>query len=133
MDPLSILMLVGFGITSSTSLYKIIDGLNSRKQEIRYLKAEVGDLKIVLQALVKNIEETSENFEILRLILEQCDVACKNFEKEVLSKVGESKSRVGEVKVWTRLQFLGGDIGKFQRLIGSYKATVTIALADANL
>lgn len=133
MDPVSILTLVGFGITSSTSLYKIIDGLKSRKQEIRQLKAEVGDLNIVLQALAKNIEETTENFEVLRLILEQCVQACKSFETEVLNNVGKSGSRVEEVKAWTKLQFLGGEIINFQKLIGSYKATMTIALADANL
>jgi Fungal N-terminal domain of STAND proteins len=127
MDPfstaVSILTLVTFCVNSSTSLYRTIDGLKSRKQDVRYLKTEVENLNIVLQALEKNIEETTENFEVLRLILQQCDQACKDFEKEVLESL----------RAWAKLQYLGSDINNFRKLIGSYKATMTIALADSNL
>lgn len=133
MDPVTILTLVSLGVTSSASLYKTIDGLKSRKRDVRNLKAEVGDLNIVLQALAKNIEETTENFEVLRLILQQCVQACENFAKEVLDNVKQSESRVEGVKAWAKLQLLGSDIDNFRKLIGSYKATMTIALADSNL
>jgi Fungal N-terminal domain of STAND proteins len=137
MDPfstaVSILTLVTFCVNSSTSLYRTIDGLKSRKQDVRYLKTEVENLNIVLQALEKNIEETTENFEVLRLILQQCDQACKDFEKEVLESLRDSDGRLQEIKAWAKLQYLGSDINNFRKLIGSYKATMTIALADSNL
>ncbi|KAK5077838.1 hypothetical protein LTR64_003761 [Lithohypha guttulata] len=133
MDPVTIVSLVALCVTSSASLYKTIDSLKSRKQDVRHLKTEVGDLNIVLQALAKNIEETTENFEVLRLILEHCGQACKDFEEEVLDNVGKSDNRLEGVRAWAKLQLKGGDIDNFRKLIGSYKATLTIALADANL
>lgn len=133
MDPVTIFSLVTLCISSSASLYKAVDAIKSRKQDVRHLKKEVGDLNIVLQALAKNLEETTENFEILRLILEQCGRACKDFEEKVLDKLGKTESPLKDVKAFARLQLLGGSVNSFRKLIGSYKATLTIALADANL
>ena len=137
MDPVSItvsiLTLATFCVQSSTSLYKTIDGFKSRKQDVRNLKTEVGALNIVLQALEKNIEESTENFEVLRIILQHCHQACENFEKSVLEAFRDSGGRLQEVKAWAKLQCLGSDINKFRKLISSYKTTITIALADANL
>jgi Fungal N-terminal domain of STAND proteins len=137
MDPLSItvsiLTLATICVQSSASLYGTIDSFKSRKQDVRILKTEVGALNIVLQALEKNIEESSENFEVLRIILQHCHQACKDFEKTVLEEFRDSGSRLQEIKAWAKLQYLGNDINKFRKLIGSYKATMTVALADANL
>lgn len=133
MEPIAILSLVNLTITSSASLYKTIDNLKSRKQDIRSLKAEVSDLNIVLQALAKNIEETTENFEVLRLILKQCVQACADFEKEVQDSVRKLGRQFEDVGVWARLRFLKSEIDNFRELIGSYKATIIIALASSNL
>jgi len=137
MDPLSItasvLTLVQVCIKSSAALYSAIDGFNSSKSDIRNLKAEVGDLNIVLQALERHVQQTTKNFEVLKLILQQCGEACEAFNKAVLAAFGESGNRLQGVKAWVRLQLRGNDIESFRKLIGSYKATMTIALADSNL
>ncbi|KIW93764.1 uncharacterized protein Z519_05079 [Cladophialophora bantiana CBS 173.52] len=133
MDPLSIFTLITVCVQATASLYQTIDDSKSRKQDVQHLKIEIGDLNIVLKALQKNLEESTENFEVLRLILERCGQACKEFETKVLDLLKESGSSVKQIKAWTKLQFLGGDINNFRKLIGSYKATVTIALADYNL
>lgn len=137
MDPFSItigiLSLATLCVQSSTSLYKTIESFKSHKQDVRYLEVEVGDLNIVLQALEKNIEESTENFEVLRIILQHCNQACKDFENSVLEAFRDSGGRLQEVKVWAKLQCRGSDINKFRKLISSYKSTMVIALADANL
>lgn len=137
MDPLSItvsvLALVQFCIKSSASLHKAIDGFNNSKRDVQHLKAEVGNLNIVLQALEKHIQEATDNFEILRLILQQCGQTCADFDKAVLDALGDPGDRLQGMKAWIRLQYRGSDIDNFRKLIGSYKATITIALADLNL
>ena len=137
MDPISItvsvLSLVHFCVKSSALLHEAIDGFNSSKRDVQQLKADIGDLNIVLQALAKNIQESTENFEMLRLILQQCTRACEDFHKAVLEALGKPENRFQGIKAWARLQYRGNDIDSFRKLIASYKATMTIALADSNL
>lgn len=133
MDPVTIVSLVTLCISSTTALYKTIEGLQSRKQDVRNLKGEVGNLNVVLQAVSKNIEDTTQEFEVLQVILQHCNQACKDFNETVLNKVRLSNGRFDEFKSWAKIQYLGGDIDNFRKLIGSYKATLTIALADSNL
>lgn len=137
MDPFStsvtILTLATLCVQATTSLYKTINGINSRKEDVRSLKTEVEDLNVVLQALEKNLEEGTEHFEILRLILQHCRQACVRFEEAVLVALKDAGGPFQDIKIWTKLQFLGSNISDFRKLIGSYKATLTIALADSNL
>lgn len=137
MDPLSITVsavtLVTVCLKSSALLYKAIEGFNSSRTDVERLKADVGDLNIVLQALEKNMQESSENFDTLKLILQQCVDACDEFRKEVMKALGGSGERLQGVKAWVKLQYHGNDIEGFRKLIASYKATMTIALADSNL
>ncbi|KAH8589567.1 hypothetical protein B0O99DRAFT_581513 [Bisporella sp. PMI_857] len=137
MDPISItvsvLTLAHLCVKSSASLHNAIDGFNSSKRDVQHLKADIGDLNIVLQALEKNIQESTENFEVLRLVLQQCAQACDDFRKAVLEALGEPEDRLQGIKAWVKLQYRGSDIESFRKLIGSYKATMTIALADSNL
>jgi len=137
MDPFSItastLTLATACVKSSALLYKAIEGFRSARTDVQNLRSDVGDLNIVLQALEKNIQESTENFEVLKLILQQCADACETFHKAVLVALGQPDDRLQGIKAWVRLQYHGSNIESFRKLIGSYKATMTIALADSNL
>lgn len=137
MDPVSmtvnVLTLVTFCVKSTATLHKAIDGFKSSKRDVQHLKNDIGDLNIVLQALERNVGESTENFEVLKLVLQQCTQECEDFHKAVLEALGEPDNRLQGVKAWVRLQYHGNDIESFRKLIGSYKATLTIVLADSNL
>jgi hypothetical protein len=85
-----------------------------------------------LRSLERNVRAEKDIFNSLNLILKQCACACDNLSKVVLRVVRDSKQFKG-IKVWIKLKRQESDIKGFKRLIDSYKATLTIAVADANL
>ncbi|KAJ4310818.1 hypothetical protein N0V94_008255 [Neodidymelliopsis sp. IMI 364377] len=59
--------------------------------------------------------------------------ACNDLTKAISKAAGDPKQPAEGVKVWIRLKCHGSDIEAFKKLIDSYKATLTIAIADVNL
>lgn len=133
MDPLSIFTCVTFCIQATASLYQTIDELNSHRRDVVYLKTGLGEFNVILQVLGKKINNSTNDFKVLSLVLLRCGQVCEEFETSVLDSVKRSKSSVEQSKAWTKLQFLGSDINNFRNLISSYKATVMIALTNHNL
>lgn len=137
MDPFSVvigtLTLVEICIKSSSLLHKAISGIKTSNQELRHLVAELESLIEVLKALERNIRDNTDTFDSLKIILERCAQACDELNKAVRIAVGDTKQPQEGIKIWIKLKRHGSDIEAFKKLIDSYKATLTIAIADANL
>lgn len=136
MDPFSVVVgtlgLVQLCIKSSALLRDAIRSINSNHQETRSLLAELESLIGILRSLERNVRAEKGIFDSLDLILEQCARACDDLSTAVSRAVGQSKQFEG-IRVWIKLKRQEGDIEGFKKLIDSYKATLTIAVADANL
>jgi archaellum component FlaC len=137
MDPFSLvvgtLTLVQLCIKSGSVLHDAINSIKTNNQEIRLFLAEIESLIKVLQALERNVKQDADTFKSLDFVLEQCTSACDNLNKTVVKAFGDSKQQFEGMKVWIRLKRHAGDIEAFKKLVDSYKATLTIAVADANL
>jgi ABC-type transporter Mla subunit MlaD len=136
MDPFSIavgtLALVQLCIKSSALLRDAIQSINSTNQEVRNILAELGSLIEILQSLERNATADKDAFTSLDFVLKQCTRACDNLHEALSKALGDSNQSKG-IKVWIRLKRQENDIEGFKKLIDSYKATLTIAVADANL
>ncbi|KAJ4341296.1 hypothetical protein N0V95_007272 [Ascochyta clinopodiicola] len=137
MDPFSIAVgtvtLVQLCIQSSILLRNAIKAIKTTKQEVMHLLTEIEYLIEVLQALERNVKEDTDTFNSLQFVLVQCTQACNGLTEAISKAAGNPKQPTEGIKVWIRLKCHGNDIEAFQKLIDSYKATLTIAIADANL
>jgi uncharacterized protein YoxC len=137
MDPFSLtvgtLTLVQLCIKSSILLRNAIKSINATNQEVKHLWTEVEYLIEVLQALERNIKEEKDTFDSLKFVLEQCTQACNDLNEAITKAAGDTKQPTAGIRVWVRLKCHGTDIDAFKKLIDSYKATLTIAIADVNL
>ncbi|KAH7371725.1 hypothetical protein BKA66DRAFT_551508 [Pyrenochaeta sp. MPI-SDFR-AT-0127] len=137
MDPFSIvvgtLTLVQVCLKSSDLLYDAINSIRTDHQEVKHLLNEIKSLVEVLKALERNVKEDTDTYGSLDFVLEQCTHTCDNLNKAVAKAFGDSKQQFEGIKVWIRLKRHENDIEGFKKLIDSYKATLTIAVVDANL
>ncbi|KAJ4984186.1 hypothetical protein SVAN01_10294 [Stagonosporopsis vannaccii] len=137
MDPFSLvvgtLTLVQLCIKSSTLLRNAIKAIKTTNQEVKHLLTEIEYLIDVLQALERNVKEEKDTFDSLKFVLEQCTQACDDLTKAISKAAGDPKQPTEGMRVWIRLKCHGSDIEAFKKLIDSYKATLTIAIADVNL
>lgn len=129
-----ILTLSLFAFQSSITLYETIKSFQSHPKRVRDLLQELEALAEVLTSLTEICEvNTDLRLTPLELPLKQCGNACKDFEKELQKCSSRSSSTRTSFRDWTKLRYMGDDIDGFRNLLAGYKATIGIALADANL
>jgi hypothetical protein len=129
-----ILCLVTFALECSVSLYKTLSGFRSHPKCARDLLGELEALKSVLTTIGDKLESNSDvDLSILDMPLLRCGNVCKEFRQEVLQCASRSKSNQLSFRDWARLTYMGDNIDGFRDLLAGYKATITIALTDANL
>lgn len=129
-----ILALATFAFRSSVSLYETVDSFRSHPKRVRDLLGELGALGDVLTGLVDLVKSNSGvDLSILDLPLLRCGNVCKEFQQEVLQCASRSNSSRASFRDWARLTFMGNNIDDFRDLLAGYKATINIALTDANL
>ncbi|KAH6629795.1 hypothetical protein C7974DRAFT_413554 [Boeremia exigua] len=136
MDPFSVVVgtlgLVQLCIKSSALLRDAIQSINSGHRETKNLLTEIESLIGILVSLERNIRAEKDTFSSLDFVLEQCTRACDDLNKAVSRALGGRKQSDG-IKTWIRLKRQETDIEEFRKLVDSYKATLTIAIADVNL
>lgn len=136
-DPISVtsafLTLVGFALQSSTTLYQTVRSFQASRRNIRELKEELESLTGVLQSLHEAAETTNTDFTALKLPLLRCSKACTEFEALVVKCTRHSGGSRSSVRDWATLKYKGDDITTFKNTLSGYKATIIIALGDANL
>jgi hypothetical protein len=128
-----LLTLVTFSIKSSSSLYQTIKDFNSHQRIVRQLKEELEALRAILSSLEQAILDSKADFAALKTPLLRCGNACGEFETIIKKATEHSQGPKTSFRDWAKLQYMGEDITGFKDTLASYKATITIALCDANL
>lgn len=126
--------LVAFALKSSTLLYDTVQSYRSHPKNVRDLKEELEALTVVLQALSETVGQNKDvNFTALQLPLFRCGNACKEFEEAIAKCSSRSGGSRTSFRDWAKLKYMGEGIDEFRRMLAGYKATINIALADADL
>lgn len=137
MDPFSLTVgtvtLVQICIKSTILLRDAIKSIKTANQDVKHLLTEVEYLIEVLQALERNVKKDEDTFDSLKLVLEQCTQACNDLHKAISNAAKDTKQPIEGIRIWIRLKCHGTDIEAFKKLIDSYKATLTVAIADVTL
>jgi hypothetical protein len=140
-DPISVtsglLTLVTFGLKASTSLYQTIKSYNSHQRNVRELREELEALTSVLgslnQAVADADADADANFAALTIPLLRCGNACNDFKAIIVKSAERTDDSRTSFRDWARLKYMGDDIAGFKNMLGGYKATIMIALCNANL
>ncbi|KAI1070684.1 hypothetical protein LB507_006699 [Fusarium sp. FIESC RH6] len=137
-DPLSVasgvIAIVTATLQSSKLLYETIQSFRNHQTAVSDLVRELKALESVLRSLQDHVRTDDRAFLPLKFPLMQCRQACADFQTlvEQNSKRSRDKARTS-FRDWAKLMYMNGDIVSFKELLAGYKATITIALADANL
>lgn len=136
-DPVSItasvLTLATFALQSSQALYDIIGSIKNNSRSVRELKDETGALSGVLVSLTETVKNSDADFSALENPLRKCGELC-NESAELINKCSVHAGR-GKFswRDFLTSTYKGKDINELRSLIGAYKGTIAIALADANM
>lgn len=129
-----LLALGTFAFKTGTCLYKTIESYQSHSQRVKDLLEENGALNRVLASLNKTTASaTAIDLSALEVPLRCCGRACEEFNRQIEKTKSAPGGSRANFRGWARLRYMGEDIDGFRRLLGSYKATISIALADATL
>lgn len=128
-----LLTLVAFAIGSTKTLYQAIESFRSNDRVIRELKMELEALDDVLRNLRDSASSGDGSLEALTLPLQRCGTACTDFVAVIEKCSSHSSGSRTSFRDWAKLKYMGQDITGFKNTIAGYKATITIALADANM
>ncbi|KAJ5935950.1 hypothetical protein N7454_005248 [Penicillium verhagenii] len=129
----AITSLVTLALQSSITLYKTVQSLQSRDKVIRELRQEVEALQAVLQALEESIYSFEVNLKALTHPLMRCNNACNEFNTLIMKCTPNSTRERSSKRDWLRMKYMGEDITGFKDMLASYKSTISLALAYANL
>ena len=137
-DPLSVvsglLAVVTATIQSSKVLYQTVQSFRDHPRSVRQLKDELDALAGVLHCLEDSAGREPSILIPLRLPLERCTEACADFRKLIVRCTRHSgEEGTTSFRDWARLRYMDNDINGFTAMLAGYKATIAIALADANL
>lgn len=129
-----IITLATFAFQCSVSLYETVDSFRSHPKRVRDLLDELEALGAVLAPLIDLVKSNpGVDLSSLDLPLLRCGNICKEFQQEVLQCASRSNSGRTSFRDWARLTYMGDNIDDFRDLLAGYKATINIALTDANL
>lgn len=125
--------LATFAFQSSLSLYQAIANFQSNKRTVRELKEELEALEAVLRSLQVATTDNTVDLPALKLPLLRCGQACREFEALIAKCTTHSDGSKTSIRDWAKLTYMGDDIVGFKNMLAGYKATICIALGDANL
>jgi hypothetical protein len=129
-----LLTLATFAFQASTTLYNTVKSFQSHSTYVRDLLLELEALSGVLRSLTETVSATTDvDLSALDLPLRRCGHACEDFEKEIIKYSSRSGGNRTSFRDWAKLRYMGDNIDAFRRLLAGYKATINIALTDANL
>lgn len=129
----AIMSLATLALQSSITLYQTVQSLQSRDKVIRELRQEVEALQAVLQALHGSIYSFEVDLTALTQPLMRCSNACNEFNTLLMKFAPQSIGERSRKRDWLRMKYMGEDITGFKNMLASYKSTISLALAYANL
>lgn len=137
-DPFSIasgvVSLTAITLQSSLALYTAVRKLQTQDKNSRALKAELNDLNQVLETLLETVSSHPEiDFKALELPLQRCSKSCEEYGELIAKCTRHSTGSRPSLRDWFNQLYLQGDINDFKSMLGAYKSTINIAIANANL
>jgi hypothetical protein len=137
-DPISLasglVALATFAFQSSVTLYKTVQSFQNHSTRVLSLTQQLEALSGVLSSLTETVSATTDiDLSALQLPLLRCGHACQEFEQELTKCASRSGSTRTSFRDWAKLKYMGDNIDGFTQLLAGYKATINIALTDANL
>ncbi|KAK5048598.1 hypothetical protein LTR84_005689 [Exophiala bonariae] len=136
-DPISlasgVLALTSFALQSTKVLYEVIESFRHHSRTVRELKEELESLEGVLSSLQNLPNDEQIDISALKLPLLRCGEACRGLAVVIEQCTGRSSNGQASFRDWFMLTYRGKDITGFRNVIGAYKSTIAIAIADANL
>lgn len=125
---------MGFAFQSSKVLYELVVSFQSNKKQVRELKEELEALDAVLESLQQTATSTENaHLAALKLPLLRCGNACAEFQAAIAKCSAHSGGPRTSFRDWAKLTYMGDDITGFKNVLAGYKATILIALGDANM
>lgn len=136
-DPLSItsgiIAIVTATIQTSKALHQTIQSFRTHHSTVVRLTRELSDLTTVLESLSYHVTSNDRPFLPLVFPLNQCRQACDDFKRLIEENSKRSGPNRTSFRDWAKLYYMSGDVDNFTDMLAGYKATINIALADANL
>ena len=128
-----LIALTVFAFQSSKTLFQVVDSFQNHGRNILHLKNELAALAEVLRSLQQTVDQDVADLSSLKLPLLHCGKACEEFAAVINKCSSHTKEPRTSFRDWFRLSYMGKDISSFTNLLAGYKATIAIALGDANL
>ncbi|KAF3357046.1 hypothetical protein VDGD_02421 [Verticillium dahliae] len=125
--------IVAVAAQSTKALYDTVQSFRDQPRAVRQMQEELASLDGVLGSLRDAVQEEETFFVPLKLPLRQCSQACNEFRALVIKCTTHSDGARPSVRDWVRLRYMDTDIRGFTEMLGVYKSTISVALADAIL
>lgn len=140
-DPISLaaglLALVTFAFGTCQSLVQEIQSFGDQPKDIQHLKGELESLSAIIKSLISVVSkpgaETDADLLSLKPPLLGCGEACKELGDLVRKCTKHFDGKKPSVRGWAMLKLRAGQIQGVQSLLSMYRATITLALANATL
>lgn len=103
---------------ASRTLYCIVDSFQSTPRPVREFSRDLHTLMEALGGLsgMRDLFTETESLN-LRFILVRCGVACKEFKEVVEKCLPYPDDGSVDRRCWTKLQYMGGNVDTFRRLL----------------
>ena len=136
MDPVTAIGLAASAVSLVTGaiqvvqvFYKTLKEIEDRPSKVAKLMKELAALKAVLETVKGSYEANKPHLATLKLPLEGCREACVTLTQRLIENGGGNQ----KFRNWHKLKYMGSGIAEITDLLAGYKATIMIALIDANL
>lgn len=136
-DPLTVatglIAVVTATIQTSKALYQAVQSFKSHQSTVERLTRELLALSLVLESLAQHVAADEAPFRPLEYPMQRCTEACEGFKQLLDKSTRHYDGRRTSFRDWSKLRFMSSDVDDFTDILASYKQTICIALADANL
>ena len=125
--------LSAFAFESTTKLCQLLSDFQYHGRNVQQLKDELSALIAVLANLQEIVSINLVDLAFLTLPLLHCGKACEGFAFVIAKCSSRTKDSRTSFRDRFQLRWMGKDVAGFATLLAGYKATITIALSDANM
>ena len=134
MDPLSIsvsaLTIIAATISSVKALQETVNRYKGRDKTLGRLQGGLLDLVTILNSLEAVANGETPVLTLLKGPVGRCAQVCREFEDAMKIFSGKSKT---DLKDWTKMEFMRGNINEFIDTLADYKSTITIGLGTITM
>lgn len=131
----SLLALIPTTYKSVVSLYDEVARLQSQRQTIKDVSADLDAIVKLLTTINKRAQQPSEvaKLEPLREPLKCCDTVCKEMHEMFAACMKRSKDSQAGVRDWLNMRYRGKSFDDMKKRLSSYKTTLIITLHSVNM